>query len=649
MPKSLGLVVLVLAVSLPLPAAGAEDPRVWNGLDPFHAPVATTDFYGSGDVDLDRKVTAADVSRADLMARRLAVPSYRADADLDGDVDARDVELLRQAVSGRRLPAQWDLLTTRAQREAQITRILARDRTDEHPGSYWFSSLSAAVQHFVRAVFYHGELLMTPYDGGPTLFNVPMYAVLVQPAGSSFSYILNGVLVGDHPLKLADWSFFEPVSEQKVQPGNPVMPVGSLIRITVPTELFTGGFSSGPDLLRFTLADTGNGTLLLAHPGLVRVRQPLPPRRIDNRTDLLRPRIIPASPPLLVFERMIDSLAPAVDVHLSDFPPVGLRPGVPLTRSRERTRLLDVWRGPDGTIHLLFSAERQFVPGVFYAWLDPTGRRIRQLQRIAEGIRMVRRGRVVATADGEIHAFWQEVQNNVAQPYESGLYWSRRGRSGPWSPAVELAPEGEARESWYINELEHTSAVFDVAPLGRSGLVLVWVEPEVATEIGVQEELLASRIYRDGVWEERMIFDEGHFSGVHLATGSEGEIHLFDWARRSLPNATGPLQHRSSADGANWTAPEALDSSGTAAFASAAAGPDGRLDLVWERTAPNGTKRVIRRRLANGQWGASQVLATGGAEKPSATALPDGSVGIVWSVPRPSGTDIGSARVTESP
>lgn len=145
MPRCLGLVTLVLAVSLPLPAAGADNPRVWNGLDPFHSPAATTDFYGSGDVDLDGKVRAADVSLADAMAQRRAVPSYRADADFDGDVDARDVELLRQAVGGRRLPAQWDLLATRAQREAQITRILARDRTNEHPGSYWFQSLTAAA------------------------------------------------------------------------------------------------------------------------------------------------------------------------------------------------------------------------------------------------------------------------------------------------------------------------------------------------------------------------------------------------------------------------------------------------------------------------------------------------------------------------
>lgn len=649
MLRSLGLLTLALAVSLPLPAAGAGDPRVWNGLDPFHAPVATTDFYGSGDVNLDGRVTAADVSRAKEMAQRLAVPSYRADADLDGDVDAKDVELLRQAARGRGLPAQWDLLATRAQREAQITRILARDRTSEHPWAYWFQSLTATIQHFLRAVFYHGDLVRTVYDGGPTLFNVPVYVVLVTPAGSPFSYIFNGVLVGDDPLDLADWIFIDPTIDQRVHPGDSGMPFGSDVRITVPTEIYTGGFSSGPDLLRFAISGTGEATLLRADAELVRVRQPLSPHPIDNRTDLLRPRIVPASPPLLVFERMSDAIPSTVDVHLSDFPPAGLRPGVPLTRSRERTRLLDVSRGPDGTIHMLFSAERLFVPGVFYARLDPTGRQIERLQRIARGVRLARRGRVMATAEGEIHAFWLEVGTHVSHPHEPGIYWSRRDHSGSWGPAVELAPEGAAREDWFVNDIDPDSAVFDVTSLGGSGLALVWVEPQRYSDGGRRENLLASRLYRDGVWEERTVIDEGHFFGVHLVTGSEGEIHLFDWAhRRSVFNETGPLRHRSSADGAAWTVPVSLDSSGTAAFASAAAGPDGRLDLAWERTAPNGVKRVIRRRFANGQWEPSQVLA-GGAEKPAVAALPDGSVGIVWSVPGPSGTSIGSARVAGPP
>ena len=645
MLRSLGLVTLVLAVSLPLPTAGAGNPRVWDGLDPFHSPAATTDFYGSGDVNLDGKVTAADVSRAKVMAKRLAVPSYRADTDLDGDVDAEDIELLRQAVGGQPLPAHWDLLATRDQREAQITRILARDRTNEHPWSYWFQGLTAAVQHFLRAAFYHGELVRTVYDGGPTLFNIPMYVVLVTPADSPFSYIFNGVLVGDDPLDLTDWSFIEPMSEQRVHPGAPGMPFGSDVRITVPTEVYSGGFNSGPDLLQFAISDTGEAVLLRADAELVLARHPLPQRPINNLTDLLRPRIIPESTPLLVFERMIDAIPSTVDVHLSDFPPTGLRPGVPLTGSRERTRLLDVSRGPDGTIHMLFTGERRFVSGVFYARLDPTGRRIDKLQRVAQGVRLARRGRVIATAEGEVHVFWLEVGTNVAHPYEPGIYWSRRDHSSPWGPAVKLAPEGAAREAWYINDIDPDSAVFDVTSLGGSGLALVWVEPQRFADGGLRESLLASRLYRNGLWEERSVFEEGRFFGVHLATGSEGEIHLFDWTHRKSPfGETGPLRHRSSADGATWTLPESLDSSGTAAFASAAAGPDSRLDLVWERRAPNGVKRVIRRRFANGQWGPAQVLAAGGAEKPSVAALPDGSVRFVWSVPGPSGTSIGSAR-----
>jgi len=60
---------------------------------------------------------------------------------------------------------------------------------------------TAVVQHFLRAVFYHGDLVRTVYDGGPTLFNVPEYIVLVTPLGIPFSYIFSGVLVGDDLLE----------------------------------------------------------------------------------------------------------------------------------------------------------------------------------------------------------------------------------------------------------------------------------------------------------------------------------------------------------------------------------------------------------------------------------------------------------------
>ena len=59
----------------PAPAAGttgvSSGKRNWNGLDPFHQPAATTDYYGSGDIDLDGRITQADVASVQQMAAAL--------------------------------------------------------------------------------------------------------------------------------------------------------------------------------------------------------------------------------------------------------------------------------------------------------------------------------------------------------------------------------------------------------------------------------------------------------------------------------------------------------------------------------------------------------------------------------------------------
>ena len=65
----------------------AEPPyggRVWDGNNPFHQPAATTDYYGSGDVDADGSLTEADVSLAQVMSNGIIEPSPRADADGNG-------------------------------------------------------------------------------------------------------------------------------------------------------------------------------------------------------------------------------------------------------------------------------------------------------------------------------------------------------------------------------------------------------------------------------------------------------------------------------------------------------------------------------------------------------------------------------------
>jgi len=609
------------AAFTPAEKAVAEDRRVWDGYDPFHQPAASTASYGSGDADLDGSLSARDVDLVAAMLRGETAASIQADLDLDGDVDGDDLALLRQAVASHSRPRQWDLLATRAEREAWLTSILRVDPTDRHPESYWFSQMTYAVQLFVRAAFYRKDLAGTVYKGGPTAYNIPMYlAEAVEP--SFIAHISDAVLVGDDPLDFASWRFIDPESDADIHPGDSKMPFGTELNLVTPGEISDVGFGVHSSLLRFAVNEAGV-SLLEVNPRLVRERRPASPRGIDNTIDLWHSRIVPTQPPWLAFERGRDDRGSenAIGVYGSDLPVVGLRPGLPLTSSLDKSRLLDVSRGPDGTIHLLLYSERDFVPTVFYARLDPAGKRIAQLQQISEGVRIVRRGRIVAGATGALDIFWLESSFAGAHPYPAGVYWTRRSPEGTWPPSVRLTSEGVA---WPIIDL--TSPVFDVTPLG-DGLLLAWVE--FVTD---RETRLMSRRYRSGQWEEPVVIDTAGPLGLALATAGGG-VHLFDWATNSplrQLDRCGDLRYRTSIDGLTWTAPETLDGSGQVCSVSTAAGPDGRLDVVWDRKASPGPMRLVWKRFQGGQWGAEQPLSAEPGERPMVTSLPDGSSAFTW-------------------
>ena len=144
----------------PVPGPGDASPkglgppyggRVWDGNNPFHQPAATTDYYGSGDVNADGQRDGDDGLLARQMADGTIPPSCQADVDGDGDVDRDDVELIEGSLQGNVLPAWWNLLTTRAQRDAWVTRMMEQDATNRHPYAYWYQCLTFAVQMHIHA------------------------------------------------------------------------------------------------------------------------------------------------------------------------------------------------------------------------------------------------------------------------------------------------------------------------------------------------------------------------------------------------------------------------------------------------------------------------------------------------------------------
>lgn len=609
--------------------AGAGGPAAWKGRNPFHQPAATTDYYGSGDADLDGRVGAADVKLARRIARGELPPNRRMDVDGDGRVDQNDVRLLAGTLTGGVLPAWWDRLDRRVDREAWIDRMMALDATDRHTYAYWWQCLSFAVQTFIHGAFYREDLSGTLYDGGPTELNLPLYYVSVH--GPSFGHGIDAVLVGDDPLAFADWRFLEPQTDQNAAPGMWDMPYGTEVEILVPEVLLEGGFSYTAPLVRFRIGETG--PVLIGYRADLRLQRGEPPSRVtDNATDLWHPRIVPVGPPRVLFERVRDGMAGGTDLHLADVPLAGLRPGTPLVPAARYARLLDVARGADGAIHLLWTAETRGVPGVFYGRLDLQGRRIVESRRVSAGMRSVRMGRLAVTAAGDVHVFWLEVKSNWSHPYESGIYWNRR-EGGAWGSPELLVPFAGAIpvDSYYSGRplLDYT---FDVVA-DPNGILLAWIDPYAPGEAGLYTRRLTA------AWSEPETLGTGSFRGVALARDTAGTLHLFDWTGGpEIGSFWGDLRHRASADGVSWTSPETLD--GPACCVSAAAGRGGALEAVWERRAGERSTPVRRRLTAS--WSGDLDLGVPGQDvrTPTIAVLPTGRIVIAWSSRTAHGTGV---------
>ncbi|MBC8492311.1 MAG: hypothetical protein H8D43_00895 [Chloroflexi bacterium] len=594
--------------------------RAWDGNNPFHQPASTTDYYGSGDVDGDGTLTPVDASLAQEMADSVTAPSPRADVDGNGVVNASDVSLINGALSGDVLPGWWNNLSEREERNTWMTKLMVIDQTDKHPYEYWYQCLHFAVQTHIHGALYRGDLYRTNYDGGPTVFNVPIYAVSVT--APSFGHSINAILVGDDPLSFDDWRFLEPQADYDVYPGMGSMPYGSTVSI------YTW---SSYDRVKFYVDETG-WTLQEYSPDLILTRPTPIVKPLDNRPDLWNPRVVPLEQGMILFERSRKDMSRMTDIHLTDLPFVDPPECSPLVLSSQYSRLLDISQGPDGTIHLLWTGKPDYTPGVFHGKLDPISQEITDVTRVSTGVRMVRMGRIIVTTGGEVHVFWLEKHIHISHPYDSGIYWTRWTGSG-WQAEEKLAP--------YVDSLRNVSNwdyrdflryYFDVDVSGDGDVILVWAEPTGYTE---DEDTVLRQLRYDDQWGAITDIDTTNAYGVELLTDSAGTLHMVYWLgnRYVDPEGRANLVHRTSNDGSSWSVPETIDASGDACCPRMVAGAGGIVYLVWERKV--GSQVVpVWNKYENGVWHTAQELSVrteADAWYPTADLLPDGRLAIVWS------------------
>ena len=625
------MVWCLLAGSLQAPAALAQDPPygklLWNGNDPFHQPVATTNYYGSGDINGDGSVTSADIVLAEDMAAGAAPMRIPADVDGDGSVDAADVALLEQALAGGTLPAWWNRLTTREQRESWALKVMQLDATNEHTAwSYWFQCGGFSTQTFIHAAYYRGDLQGTYFEGGPTVFNLPMYPVGVSSL--NFGHAINGILVGDNPLSFDDWLFLEPQTDEVVLPGMWDMPYDTEVWIYIPYKILRGG-AWAETKIRFEVHE-GGWSLLESSPDLLLARGSPGPPSLEDPWDHWNPALVPTPTGLLLFQQARDDVTRTTDIHLQELSNCGAPPApTALTSTPQYSRLLDAYLDAAGGIHLLWEGKAEYVPGVFYGRLSNDMSEILEVARVSEGNRSVRMGRVAVTATGERHVFWLEEKSNVSHPYETGIYWSKRSGSN-WSPAENLAAVSfwlfDFSDWWQRRDV--LRYYFDVEPIGDR-LVLAWNEPMAQSS---DDFALRLRNYDGAGWGNPTTLGSAGSAGVALAAGGT-KLYLADSAPgTTLIENRGSLRVRTSDNGTNWSAPVVVDASGQACCPRMASSGSEAV-LIWDRKTGTRSVPVWSRNSGLG-WSAGQQLDPGAGNDawfPTVARLPGGEVIAAWS------------------
>lgn len=608
--------------------------RFWDADNPFHQPVATTDYYGSGDVDNDGNLTPADVALAQEMADGITSPCIRADVDANGVVNNNDVSLINSALGGEVLPGWWNSLTTRQERNAWVDKILAIDQTDAHfYRAPWFICFGFASQINIHGAFYRGDLHDTYLNGGPTVFNLPIYEV------TGAGHVYNGILVGDDPLNLDDWRLFEPQTDVDYSITAIYGAPDVYLSIYSPSfQLISGSATSiGTNReVQFYIGQT-DWTLYSYNTDLVLTR-PSPPIVIpDNRPDLWNPTIIPSGSGIILFDRVREDMSRVTDIHVANLPFSDPPEASPLVLSSQYSRLLDTCKGPDGTLHLLWKGKPDYVPGVFHGTLDPVTKQLSNVTRVSTGTRAIRMGRIVVTKTNEVHVFWLEfTPSDSMHINNTGIYWTKWTGSN-WqseeniAPKVDYIPFYDYTYSWGDrNLLRH---YFGVDTSGDNDINLLWVDPNDATGQGTIRQL-----HYDGQWGTITDVETDDICGIEIIADSAGVLHMAYWLGdrdySANPKGKGNLLHRTSSDnGISWSAAETVDTSGMASCPRMVAGSEGAVYLVWERQIDTQVLPVWNR-YESGAWGTQEILSvrTGAdAWYPTLEFFQGGRVLATWS------------------
>lgn len=574
---------------------------LWDGLNPFHQPAKTTNYYGSGDVDGDGIVTQADVNRTTAIVAGSASPDIRADVDGSGVVDSDDIVLLQSALSGAILPAWWNYLTTREQRLFWVQRMMAMVRTkgiaNTNPTKSFFYCGNYASQFAVEAAYLRTSLRHSNINGSQ-FFNVPVYNV--ELSGHS----INAVLIGDNPLNINDWFFIEPLAcSERTYLASPYAYIAVLTGVnsqSYPLEQDVLMFDS---IKGFSPSRTGVGRIT-TWKNVVLSRPSPPVYTPQNRIDLWNPILIPDdNNGRVLFEKVRDEMKRTNDIHISSLPIVhsdnGSASGVPLVHDSQFSRIMDCKRDSAGNVHLLWRGIPNNTISLFYGRLSVSGSSLENVSLVGtitnNATASIDEAKLLLGPNGTMNVIYTS-RDNGGRAYDScGISWHHYNGSS-WGPRTMIysipytLPDGPPYRGYMFLSQNTKESLFDAVQLkdGKIRMVVLGLDSAIY-----------EMCYVNSVWQSPVLIESGSIIGVAMGISSKQTPHIAYW-KSDLT-----LHHRYH-DGIKWQYIGVIDR-GEINYARFASSAYGDMFLTWQKLVNN--KNIpLWSTYSGGLWHHTEIL-----------------------------------------
>ena len=231
------LIGTAIVVSTLLPGKlNAQTPTWYQAFNPRNEVVNYFGSYGSGDVDQDGDVDAADLSAMNT------TQNFYSDVDADGiQSSAQDKQILSNYLNGNRvyMPAEYWRSTPSEKKDwvKKIYPIMTKLNNYTYNSSadpnLFFDSDRFSVGDFLTGNGYSPNRddfnLIHPkynlnYNG---LFNLPIYITRVHSDDGQFNHGISAIFTGTNLNDVDDWLFLEPQIGEVVEPGSQSIPFNS--------------------------------------------------------------------------------------------------------------------------------------------------------------------------------------------------------------------------------------------------------------------------------------------------------------------------------------------------------------------------------------------------------------------------------------